>query len=266
MSINASYKDYMKARYPMEAFALAMVVFSANMKDALITGILIILITTLGLVLDKAFGSGLPEWSRKSCIIILTVSITYSLFQIVLKSILGYEVDNTASLFHIFLGILMAKHIIYAEEDRNYNLLLLEGSGAFAVLILISIIREFMADGSIYGFKVADFSHTSYGFSQVIMGFILAGLGLAILNRIFKYKDLKTEGLYVILPVALLIQPFEIEGIESTASMIITIAIVIIMVYSVKKQLVFSRLGKEIRNMPAELVSAGMIYMILSML
>jgi len=256
----------MKVRYPMEAFALAMVVFSQNMRDALITGILIILLTTLGLVLDGSAGIRLPKWSRYSCIIILMVSLTYSLFQVILKAVLGYNIDNAASLFHIFLGLLIARHIIYAEEDRNYNLLLLESSGAYAALLIISIIREFMAEGSIFGFKIADFAYSSYGFSQVIMGFILAGIGLAILNRIFKYRDVKTESIYVILPVALLIQPFTIEGIDSSVSMLIAIVAVLILFYSVKKYLIFSRLSKEIRSLPAELVSAGIIYMILSML
>jgi len=256
----------MKVRYPMEAFALAMVIFSQNMRNALITGILIILITTFGLVLDGSVGIRLPKWSRYSSIIILLVALTYALFRIVLIAVLGYDIDNTESVFHIFLGILMAKHVIHADEDRNYNLLLLEGAGAFAALLIISIIREFMAEGSIYGFKIADFNYKSYGFSQVIMGFILAGLALAILNRIFKYRDIKTEGFYVILPVALLVQPFTIEGMETSVSMIIAIAAVALMLYSVKKHLVFSRLGKEIKSMPAELVSAGIIYLILSML
>lgn len=255
----------MKVKYPMEAFALAMVIFSQNMRDALITGILILLITTLGLVLDGLVGIRLPKWSRNSCVIILMVSLTYSLFQIVLTAILGYKIDNTISIFHIFLGILMAKHVIYAKDEKNYNLLLLEGAGAFAALLIISIIREFMAEGSIYGFKIADFNLTSFGFSQVIIGFILAGLGIAVLNRIFNYRDVKAESLLVILPVALLIQPFTIDSIEPSVSMIITIGIVLLLVYSVRKHLVFSRLSKEIKHMPAELVSAGMIYMILSM-
>lgn len=255
----------MKARYPMEAFALAMVIFSQNMRDALITGILIILITTLGLVLDESVGIRLPEWSRISCTIILLVSLTYSLFQILLKAVLGYDIDTAATIFHIILGLLIAMFIITSESDRNYNQLLLEGAVAFAALIIISIIREFMSEGSIYGFKIADFSYTSDGFSKAAAGFILAGLGLAAINRIFKYGIIKTESLFVILPVAILAQPFTIDSINKYASMVIVAAVVIILVYSVRKYLIFSRLSKEIRNLPAELVSAGMIYVILSM-
>lgn len=264
--LNTSYMNYMKVRYPMEAFALAMVVFSQNMKDAFITGILILFLTTLGLVLDRLVGDKLPKWSRNSCVLILFVSLTYSLFQIVLIKVLGYEVDNTASIFHMFLGILIAKYVMFADEDTNFNLLLTEGAGAFATLLIISIIREFMAGGSIYGFEIADIEFASSGFSNVIIGFILTGIGMAILNRIFKYKNLKTESLLVILPVALLIQPFAIDGINTVVSQIITIALVVILVFSVRKHLVFSRLSKEIKYLPAELVSAGMIYMILSML
>lgn len=266
MYLNTPYMNYMKVRYPMEAFALAMVVFSQNMKDAFITGILILFLTTLGLVLDRLIFDKLPKWSRNSCILVLFISLTYSLFQIVLIKVLGYKIDNTASLFHMFLGILIAKHIIFAEGDTNYNLLLSEGAGAFATLLIISIIREFMAEGSIYGFKIADIDFASNGFSNVIIGFILTGIGMAILNRIFKYKNLRTESLLIILPVAVLIQPFTIDGISTVISQIIVIAIVVLFVFSVRKHLVFSRLSKEIKYLPAELVSAGMIYMILSML
>lgn len=260
----------MKVRYPMEAFALAMVVFSQNMRDALITGILILLITTFGLVLDRFFGDKIPKWSRNLCSLILMISLTYSLFQIVLIAVLGYEIQDTAYVFYIFLGILIAKHIVDAEDDADYNRLMLEGSAAFASLLIISVVREFMAEGSIYGYEIADFRLMSHGFSQVVVGFLLTAIALAILNRIFYYNDSKTESLkadsvFVILPVVLVIQPFTIEAVNPSASMIITISIVFVLLYSIRKYIVFSRLSKEIKNMPIELLSMGMIYMILSM-
>lgn len=257
----------MKARYPMEAFALAMVVFSQNMRDALITGILIMFITTLGLVLDRLIGSKIPKWSRNSSIIILMVSVTHSLFQIVLIALLGYELQNVAYIYHIFLGILIAKHIIDADGQVDYNRLLFEGAGAYAILLIISIIREFMTIGAIYGYEIADFSYKSYGFSNVTMGFLLAGIGIAILNRGF-YKNAKiirSETLLVIIPVILVVQPFVIDSINSTVSMVVTIIIALLLFYSIRKYLVFSRISQEFLHMPIELLSIGMIYMILSM-
>ncbi len=257
----------MKARYPMEAFALAMVVFSTNMRIAFITGILLIFITTLGLVLDRLFGNKIPKWSRISCNIILMVALTYSIFQIVLIAILGYETQNSDYILCIFLGLLVAKHIIDSDGDTDYNRLLLEGAGALFTLLIISIIREFMAEGAIYSFEIADIGFRSSGFSNVIMGFLLAGIGIAILNRIFN-KDMhiiKSESLFVIIPVILVIQPFTIDSISWPVSMTITIAIVLVLFYSIRKYLVFSRLSKEIKSLPVEMVSMGMIYMILSM-
>lgn len=257
----------MKARYPMEAFALAMVVFSQNMRNAFITGILIIFITILGLVIDKLFGNKLPKWSRISCNLILMIALTYSIFQIVLIVLLSYETQNTDYIVHIFLGVLIAKHIIDSEGRTDYNLLLLEEAGAYATLLIISIIREFMAEGAIYGYKLVDIGFSSYGFSNVIMGFFLAGIGISILNRIF-YKDkhiIRSEGLLVIIPVLLIMQPFTINGLSLPISMAITITIGLILFYSIRKYLVFSRLSKEIKGLSVELVSMGMIYMIFSM-
>ena len=257
----------MKARYPMEAFALAMVVFSQNMRNAFVTGILILFITSLGLVLDRLFGDKIPKWSRDSCNIVLTVALTYSIFQIVLIALLGYETQNTDYIFHIFLGILIAKHIIDSDGNSDYNRLLIEGAGAYATLLIISIIREFMSVGAIYGFEIVDIGFKSYGFYNVIMGFLLAGIGLAVLNRIYN-KDkyiIKTESLLVIIPVVLVIQPFTIDSISQSASMALTISIALFLFYSIRKYLVFSRLSKEIKNLPVEMASMGIIYMILSM-
>jgi hypothetical protein len=256
----------MKAKYPIEAFALAMVVFSQNMRNALVSGVLILFISTLGLVLDRLFGNKIPKWSRDSCNIILMVALTYSIFQIVLIAVLGYEAQNMDYILHIFLGILIAKHIIDSDGNADYNHLLIEGAGAYATLLIISIIREFMAEGAIYGFKLVDLGLKSYGFSNVIMGFLLTGIGIATLNWIYN-KDkhsINTNSLLIIIPVTLVMQPFTIDSISQASSMVVTIAIVLLLFYSIRKYLVFSRLSKEIKNLPVEMVSMGIIYMILS--
>lgn len=255
----------MKSRYPMEAFAFAMIVFTQNMRISLITGILILFITTLGLVLDGFIGSKLPSWSRSSFTIILMVSFAFSIFRVVLIGVLGYEVDSSVHIFHVFLGILIAKHIIDAQGEVSYNHLLLESAGAYATMLIISIIREFMAYGSIYGYKIAQFNFMSIGFSDVAIGFAFAAIGIAILNRIYGYKNIKTQSILVILPVVLVNQPFVIANIDSSVSTILTVIMVLLMLYSVKRHLVFSRLSKEIKYLPAGLMSTGMIYMILSM-
>ena len=102
------------------------------------------------------------------------------------------------------------------------------------------------------------------------MGFLLAGIGIAILNKIYYYKNknvelIKTESLFVIIPVVMVMQPFIIDGVSQAVSMVITIVIALILIYSVRKYLVFSKLSKEIKHLPIELLSTGMIYMILSM-
>lgn len=255
----------MKNRYPMEAYALAMIVFTQNMRMAVITGILVLFITTLGLVLDGLIGSRLPKWSRNSCTIILMVSLAYSIFRVVLIGVLGYEMDDTAYVFHVFLGILIAKHVIDMDGKTDYNRLLLEGAGAYATMLIISIIRELMAHGSIYGYEIAEFALMSNGFSMAAIGFILAAIGLAILNRIFGYEKIKTKSILVILPVVLLVQPFQFESIDPALSTLLVIVIVLILVYSVNLYLVFSRLSKEIKYLPADLMATGMIYIILSM-
>lgn len=255
----------MKNKYPMEAFALAMIIFTQNMRVALITGILVLFITTLGLVIDELLLNRLPIWSRNSCTIILMVSFSYSIFRIVTIGILGFTMDNTDYIFHIFLGILIANHIIHVEGKPYYNRLLFEGAGAYAIMLIISIIREFMANGSIYGYEISEFSFTSDGFSKVAMGLMLTAIGIAVLNKIYRYENIKTKSILVILPVVLLVRPIELSGIESSLGTLISIVIALLLVYSVKRYLIFSKLSKEIKYLPADLMSTGMIYIIFSM-
>ena len=255
----------MKARYPIEAFALAMVVFSQNMRNALITGILILFITTLGLVIDRIFGDKIPKWSRISCNINLMVALTYSIFQVVLLAILGFETQNTDYILHVFLGLLIAKYIIDVEGDPDYNRLFWKVRSICRIALYR--LSEFMSAGAVFGFKIAELSFKSNGFSNVIMGFLLTGIGLAILNRIFNISGnlAMSESLLVIIPVVLAIQPFTVDSVSQSVSMIITIATALVLFYSVKKYLVFSRLSKDIKNLPVDMVSMGIIYMILSM-
>ena len=52
-------------------------------------------------------------------------AVTYSLFQVVLLAVLGFEIQQSDAIFHIFLGILIAKHIIDMDGERDYNRLCL---------------------------------------------------------------------------------------------------------------------------------------------
>lgn len=252
----------MKTIYPMEAFAFAMVVFSLNMQEAMITGILLLLITVLGMVLDQACGRFLPSWSRNICLVVLNVAATYSLFQIVFIRILQRNLDAKIVFLQIVMGILIAKHLI-SNSEFDYNNLLYESAFAYGALILIGFLREMLSFGTIFAYEVADFAFFTSGFQNVIVGFVFSAIAIAILNRAFGYDDVNTESLWVITPTLIVYQPFSPNLPWESIGLLISIIVAGLLILSVRMYLTFSKIGREWRRLPIELLSTGMIYLAL---
>lgn len=252
----------MKTIYPMEAFALAMVVFSLNMQEAMITGILLLLVTVLGMVLDHAFGRLLPVWSRNICLVVLNVAVTYSLFQIVFIKVLQTDLDIKTVFLHIVIGILIAKHLI-ENETFDYNNLLYESAFAYGALILIGLLREFLSKGTIFTYELADFAFFTSGFQNVIVGFVFGAIAIAVINRVFDYEDVKTESLWVIIPTLIVYQPFSLNLPWESVGTVIAIIVSILLILSVRMYLTFSRIYREWKRLPIDLLSTGMIFLAL---
>ena len=252
----------MKTNYPMEAFALAMVVFSLNMQEAMITGIILLLITVLGFLFDQFFGRKLPAWSRKLCMVIILLAVTYSLFQVIILGYFKGNLDQRTVFLQLAIGALIAKHVLKAEEI-NYSSILYESAFSYGALILIAVIREFLSYGTIYDYKLTDADFLTSGFQNVILGFLMSAIAIAVLNRIFRYEDLKTESLWVILPVILVNQPFSMDLKWESIGVLVSIAVAILFVYSVRMFLIFSNVRKEWKRLPIELVSVSIIYLTL---
>ncbi len=70
----------MKLKYPAEAFALGIILFSAGMKEAFSAGILIILAVVFGEFLKNLLKPIVPMWSLKACVLIGTGSVSASAF------------------------------------------------------------------------------------------------------------------------------------------------------------------------------------------
>ena len=60
----------MKLRYPAEAFALGIILFSAGMKEAFAAGILVILTAVFAEFLKDLLENAVPTWSLTLCVLI----------------------------------------------------------------------------------------------------------------------------------------------------------------------------------------------------
>ena len=58
----------MKLRYPAEAFALGIILFSAGMKEAFAAGILVIFTSVFAELLKNLLEKAVPAWSLQLCV------------------------------------------------------------------------------------------------------------------------------------------------------------------------------------------------------
>ena len=103
----------MKIKYPAEAFALGMVLFSAGMKEAFAAGILVILAVVFAEVLKN--------------VCVGTAAISSSAFLLGFSA-LGLEMEWGTWLMTLILGLFAAKHVISENIDAEYGELLWESA------------------------------------------------------------------------------------------------------------------------------------------
>lgn len=253
----------MKLKYPAEAFALGIILFSAGMKEAFSAGILIILAAVFGEFLKNLLKPLVPDWSLKACVFVGTAAICGSSFLLGF-SVLGISTDTKTWLSTFVIGLLCARHVLKAEIDGEYGDVFWECAVIWGFWILLAAVREFCAGGSIFGYTLMEASFQSKKFLDMTFGFICAGLALAFTNGVLKKKSTGTEGLFPVIPAVLFAQPFAMASFGETAGFIWAVFVPAVLFISVKKTLRFARTGRAYRGLPVEMLAMGFIYMILS--
>lgn len=257
-------KSFSKIKYPLEAFALAMIIYTRTFQEALLSGILILFISTFCLVFDEFFLKKLPDWSRNVSMTILTVSLSYALFGLVFKGLMGIHLTSGDIIINLALGALIAIHVLQVYDGVDYNRFLLEGSSAYGAMIVIGLLREFFAQGQLNGVEIADLTFMSSGFQKLAIGLLFAGIVIAILNKIFKYSSTRLSSFYVLIPIVLVDQPFLINSFGQTLSVLLSIVVTIVLLMSIKMGLSFSHISKEWKGLPIGMVSMSFLYLFLN--
>lgn len=253
----------MKLRYPAEAFAFGIVLFSAGMKEAFAAGILVILSVVFAEFLKNLLQDFVPDWSLKLCVFIGTGAVSASAFLLAF-SYLGTSVTTGLWIMTVLLGLFTAKHVLAENVEAEYGELFWECAIAWGFWILLSIAREFFGSGMIFGNMILKTEMQSKVFLETIFGFLTAGMALAFTNGIIKKKITNTHSLLLVIPLAIFIRPFDMESFGEIVGLVWTILVPIILFISVKKTLKFARTGKAFRGLPVEMMAMGFIYMILS--
>lgn len=253
----------MKVKYPAEAFALGAVLLFGGMKEAFAGGILIILSVVFAEFLRNLLKDRVPAWSLRLCVCIGTGSLCASAF-LTAFTYLGLEIGTARWLMLFLVGILAGAHVLIHEPGAEYGEILWESAVAWGFWILLAAVREFCAGGTVFGNMLAKTAFQSRSFTEIYMGFLTAGLVLAMTNGVLKKRCQKTESLFLVVPLAIYMQPFSMESFGPVGSLLWTIALPVLMFISVRETLKFSRTKKAFRGLPVEMLAMGFIYMILS--
>ena len=254
----------MKVKYPAEAFALGILLFSSGMKEAFAAGILVITSVVFAELFKNLLEDSLPDWSLKLCVLIATASITASAFRLGF-SVLEIPVTTGIWLLTFVIGLLSAKAVLWDGFQAEYGDMLYASGILWGFWILFGIAREFLIGGTIFGnvlVESAPFFSASFG--QMGFGFLAAGMAIAFTNGILKMKCKNAQSLLLVIPAVLYARPFEMTSFGELVGFVWAAAVPILLFLSVKKTLRFSVTGPAYRGLPVEMISMGMIYLILS--
>ena len=253
----------MKPKYPVEAFALAMILCTHSLTIAIPVGSLLIFGTLAGMVGRVVLGE---EKRMQEVELMITFFAVFG--SIYLSDPAVYSDMNSwqAMITIVAVALLAAKFVwqLEPQEVTNYKTVLIQSCTAFAVLLVIALLREILGSGTLLGHELMKQGLVSSGYSHTFFGYILAGFGLSIVNRVYNLDLEDLQSALLVIPTAIIASPFVVEAIPEAFSMVIALFLVVVYLVSVKGRLVFSDTQKTLQNMPSELISVGIVYMFLS--
>lgn len=259
----------MKLKYPAEAFALGIVLFSAGMKEAFAAGILMILSAVFAEFLKDLLEDRVPEWSLRLCVYIASASVCSSAFLTGFAA-LGIQLENGVWLLTFAAGLLCAHQALRSagdgreEEESSYGDLLWEAAICWGFWIVLAIARELAGSGQIFGNTVWKAGFQSKAFLDVYFAFIASGLALAFTNGVLKKGCRRENSFLAVIPVMLVFRPFTTSLFPEAVEALWCMAVPVLLFFSVKQTLKFSAAGRAYRGLPMDMLAAGLIYMILS--
>lgn len=247
-------------RYPAEAFALAMVIFSAGMKEAMLTGICLIFGDVLQCVLRQCFGDKYNRVVSALAAVVTGVAV-YGMFLFA-----GLTPETWQLLGMGLLAVLMVRHDEGREGTPDYDNVLFSDSVAYGLYVLVAALREYLAGAKIFGFELFQAEIVSASFGKPMFALIFAGLMLAVINRILKSTSSEDAALWVGIPVIVLNIPFLWNHGSELLGQVIGIVTVAVVYVTLGRKLIFADTEEHMEGLPVHLVMLGIIYMVFGLL
>lgn len=248
-----------KAKYPVEPFAIALIMFTGTMKEAAVVGIILIVAACLGCVLRSVPVSG-GQWTNSILTGLLSMGCIFSAFKYV-----GIEVEIVTLIGLLILGLFTTRYVFLMGGKESADELVRESAIAYGMLLVAAYFRELFGNGSVFDLEVTDRGFVSAAYLKPAFGFIVAGIGLGMTNRILgRYSE--DESLWMLIPMVILFSPFVLSGVPEILGGLVGSAIALVAFMAVRGRMVFSAPEKFMTKLPVHLISMGMIYMIMSVL
>lgn len=244
-------------KYPIEAFALAMVLFSTNMKLAMVTGI--------GVILGHVLMSVIAENAGSKQIAAVIGGVAAAAAIIGSAMFVGLELDVWQYAGAVLAGILVAKHGFEAGEP-DYNEILFADALAYAAFVIAAIVREYIGSGAVYTIAMKKSTLMSEVLGGPVIAIAFAGIFLGIVNVIVHSECTKNAGLWACIPTILLTVPFVSEKLPQAAAIIVGAVITLVLYLACRMLLQFSDNKHEAEGVPVEMLLLGMIYAVLIIL
>ncbi|MBQ8815293.1 MAG: hypothetical protein IJZ85_12455 [Lachnospiraceae bacterium] len=249
----------MKAKYPVEPFAIAMIMFTTTMKEATVVGIILLAAACLGCVLRSVPVSG-GQWTNSILSGLLTEIGIYWAFKYI-----GIEPDTIQLIGITLLGLFTTRYVFLMGGKESADDLVRESAIAYGMLMLVAYVRELMGSGTVFDTKVTEGAIVSAAYLKPAFGFVFAGLGLGLTNRILK-KSAEDESLWTLVPMVIVFSPYVLSGIPELVGGLVGSAIALVAFMAVRQRLIFSLPESFMSKLPVHLLSMGFIYMIMSAL
>ena len=248
-------------KYPIEAFTLAMILFSTNMKVAMLLGITIVFADVLLCVLCQMVPK---KYTRAMYLITAVLYSAASFWALVVAYI---DPDWWTLMGMVCIGALVIKHQYDRDMDEiDYDRILFADAFAYAGLVFLGAVREYMSSATVMEFDLSTLPFVSGSYAKPMFGFIGAGLILALVNLIVAEVSLSRDALWVAIPALVLQVPFVWKNVSQVLGTVIGIATMLVVFIFFRKKLIFSVTPKNITGIPLEMLTLGMMYMIFSIL
>ncbi|MDO4467034.1 MAG: hypothetical protein Q4C49_08505 [Bacillota bacterium] len=248
-----------KFSYPLEAFALALVLFSSGMKEAMLVGIALI------------FGDVLISFLNERGQAIKNAAIIGSIVTAIAMAIMfvftGAKLEAGIVLRIVVVSALLVKHALaHAQEEKDFDAMLFADSIAYAVFVAVSIIREYLSTSAIFKIALPKVAFCNSALGQTMYVLILGGIAVALLNSILKTEADEVSGLWVCVPAFVLETGVLFQNVLEADGQILGIVVVGILYLTYRYLVNKVNLPKVLSNAPIEMIILGVIYLVFSIL